>query len=235
MREEAPGPEAPGPWPYQIITMTRTIRLIVFDLDGTLVDSLPDLAVAANHALRQLGLPEQPLPAHQKMIGGGEKNYVRRFLGPGHQHLFDQALTLYLEHYSRHLGDRTRIYPGVSETLTRLTSLKMVVLSNKREDLCRGVLEATGLAGFFQAVRGGDSYGVLKPSPEGLAALVRELGEEPTRTLMVGDKPEDILTGRGAGVSTAAVTYGYGDLAALVATQPDNFLNTFSQVADLLG
>lgn len=215
--------------------MTPSIHLIVFDLDGTLVDSLPDLAVAANHALRQLGLPEHPPADHQKMIGRGEKNYVRRFLGPDHQHLFDQALALYLEHYSRHLGDRTRVYPGVSETLPRLSSLKMAVLSNKRADLCQRVVQVMGLAGFFQAVRGGDSYGVLKPSPQGLDALVRELGAEPTRTLMVGDKPEDIQTGRGAGVNTIAVTYGYGDVAKLTAARPDNLLDSFSQLADLLG
>lgn len=215
--------------------MIHAIDLIVFDLDGTLVDSLPDLAVAANHALRLLRLPEHPLEAHQKMIGGGEKNYVRRFLGPDHQHLFDQALNLYLEHYSQHLGDRTRVYPGVAETLARFSSLKMAVLSNKREDLSRRVVQTMGLAGFFQAVRGGDSYGVLKPSPEGLGDLIRELEEEPTRTLMVGDKPEDILTGRGAGAYTAAVTYGYGDLSAIATAQPDNLLNTFSQLADLLG
>jgi len=227
-------PENPILLPDEAIFMIHSINLIVFDLDGTLVDSLPDLAVAANHALRRLGLPEHPLEAHQKMIGGGEKNYVRRLLGDEHQHLFPQALELYLAHYSRHLGDRTRIYPGVTATLARLSSWKMAVLSNKREDLCQGVVQTMGLADFFQAVRGGDSYGVLKPSSEGLGALIRELGEEPTRTLMVGDKPEDILTGRGAGAYTAAVTYGYGEVSALTAAQPDNLLTTFPQVADLL-
>lgn len=126
--------------------MTHSIDLIVFDLDGTLVDSLPDLAAAANSALRRLGLPEHPLEAHQKMIGGGEKNYVRRFLGPDHQHLFDQALSYYLEHYSQHLGDRTRQYAGVTETLTRLSPRKMAVLSNKREDLSRQVVQVMGIA-----------------------------------------------------------------------------------------
>ena len=215
--------------------MLPAINLIVFDLDGTLVDSLPDLAVAANYALRQLRLPEHPPAEHRKMIGGGEKNYVRRFLGPDHQDLFDQALDLYLGHYSRHLGDKTRVYPGVSETLPRLTSLKMAVLSNKREDLCQRVVQVMGLAGFFEAVRGGDSYGALKPSPEGLAALIRELGQEPSRTLMVGDKPEDIQTAQGAGVNTVGVTYGYGDVVKLTAAQPDNLLDSFSQLTDLLG
>jgi len=211
------------------------IDLIIFDLDGTLVDSLPDLAAAANAALRRLGLPEHPVEAHRKMIGRGEKNFVRRFLGPEHEHLFRQALNLYLEHYSQHLGDFTSVYPGVVETLARFSHLNMAVLSNKREDLSRQVVQTMGLAPFFRTVRGGNSYGVLKPSPEGLSALIQELAGDPTRTLMVGDKPEDILAGRGAGALTAAVTYGYGDQEALTASAPEHILSNFNQLADLIG
>jgi len=215
--------------------MAHPITLIVFDLDGTLVDSLPDLSAAANFALRRLGLSEHPLKAHRRMIGQGEKNFVRRFLGDEHQHLYDQALALYLEHYSQNLGRQSRLYPGVAETLARLSSLKMAVLSNKREDLSQGVIEAMGLRGFFQAVRGGDSYGALKPNPEGLGALITELGEKPSRTLMVGDKPADILAGRGAGARTAAITSGYGDSEALAAAAPDYLLDDFPRLLGLLG
>lgn len=207
---------------------------MVFDLDGTLVDSLPDLAAAANFALSRLGLPEHPLKAHRQMIGQGEKNFVRRFLGPDHQHLYDQALALYLEHYSQNLGRQSRLYPGVADTLARLSSLQLAVLSNKREDLSQGVIEAMGLRGFFQAVRGGDSYGVLKPNPEVLSALITELGEEPSRTLMVGDKPADILAGRGAGALTAAITSGYGDPEALAAEAPDYLITSFSRLVELI-
>ena len=215
--------------------MIHDIDLIVFDLDGTLVDSVPDLAAAANLALRRLGLPEQPLTAHKKMIGAGEKNYVQRFLGPDHQDLFDEALDFYLEHYTQHLGDQSRVYPGVPETLSRLAFYKKAVLSNKREDLSRQVVEVMGLAGFFQAVRGGNSYGVLKPSPEGLSALIRELGSDPARTFMVGDKPEDVLTGRGAGTRTVALTCGYGDPEALAAAAPEFIFSSFSELTDLFG
>jgi phosphoglycolate phosphatase len=214
--------------------VAQPINLIVFDLDGTLVDSLPDLAAAANFALRQLGLLEHPLDAHRQLIGQGEKNFVRRFLGPDHEHLYDQALSFYLEHYSQNLGSRTRLYPGVAETLARLSPLNLAVLSNKREDLSQGVIEVMGLAGFFKAVRGGDSYGVLKPNPEGLSALITELGEKPPRTLMVGDKPADILAGRGAGASTAALTSGYGDPEALAAAAPEYLLRSLPGLVDLL-
>ncbi len=214
--------------------MPPSVHLIVFDLDGTLVDSVPDLAAAANYALRRLGLPEQSLESHRRLLGQGEKNFVRRFLGPEHQHLFDQALSLYLEHYSRNLARGTRVYSGVRETLGRLFPLKMAVLTNKREDLAQGVVEALGLAGFFRAVRGGDSYGVLKPSPEGLRRLISELGAKPGRTLMVGDKPEDVLTGRGAGTLTAAVASGYGDPNTLAAASPDFLIDHLPRLLDLL-
>ncbi len=215
--------------------MIHTIDLIVFDLDGTLVDSVPDLAAAANHALYRLGLPEHSMEAHKKMVGAGEKNFVRRFLGPDHQDLFDQALVLYLEQYSRHLGDQTRVYSGVKETLTRLANYKKAVLSNKREDLARQVVEVMGLAGFFEVVRGGDSFGVLKPSPEGLSALIKELDSDPVRTFMVGDKPEDVMTGQGAGAHTVALTCGYSDQEALAAARPEFTLNSFSKLTNLFG
>jgi phosphoglycolate phosphatase len=214
--------------------MVLPFDLIVFDLDGTLVDSLPDLAAAANFALRRLGLPEHPPAVMQQMIGGGEKKFVRRFLGPDHQNLFDDALALYLEHYSRHCGDHTSLYPGVRETLARLPHLKLAVLSNKREDLSRKVVQVMGLGNFFAAVRGGDSYGALKPSPEGLRALINELGGNPARTLMVGDKPEDVLAARGAGTRVVALTYGYGDPEALTALSPDSLLDRFPPLLDFV-
>jgi phosphoglycolate phosphatase len=215
--------------------MVPDLDLMVFDLDGTLVDSLPDLAAAANRALHRLGLPEQTLEAHQKMIGAGEKTYVRRFLGPDHQDLYDRALELYLEYYSQHLGDQSHVYPGVTETLSRLACRKKAVLSNKREDLAREVIRVMGLAGFFQAVRGGDSYGVLKPAPEGLSALIRELGSDPARTVMVGDKPEDVLTGRGAGAHTVALTCGYSNPEVLAPTSPEFVLDSFSKLLEIFG
>jgi len=213
--------------------MIHDLDLIVFDLDGTLVDSVPDLAAAANYALRRLGLPERSEEAHMRMIGAGEKNFVCRFLGPDHQELFDQALALYLEYYSQHLGDQTRVYPGVRETLKRLNPVKKAVLSNKREDLARQVVELMGLSGFFPTVRGGNSYGVLKPSGEGLKTLIKELGSDPARAFMVGDKPEDILAGRGAGARTVALTCGYSDPEVIAAAKPDFTVNGFSQLTDL--
>ncbi|MEW6387548.1 MAG: HAD-IA family hydrolase [Thermodesulfobacteriota bacterium] len=215
--------------------MKTPIDLIVFDLDGTLVDSLPDLTNAANFACRSLGLPEHSPGAIQGMIGGGEKKFIRRFLGPEHQGHFEEAFRLYLEFYYSHCGELTRVYPGVKETLGRLAGKKLAVLSNKMERLSQRVVQLMGLAPFFAAVRGGDSYGALKPEPQGLMALIRELGAAPGRTLMVGDKPADVLAGREAGAHTLGVTYGYGNLDDLQAAAPELLIPSISELPDLLG
>jgi phosphoglycolate phosphatase len=216
-------------------TITFDVDLIVFDLDGTLADSLPDLAAAANYACRRLGLPEHAQQEMGKMIGGGEANFVRRFLGPEHQDRFAEALELYISRYEEHSGDATRLYPGVPETLARLAGRRLAVLSNKMERLCRRVLAAMGIAHFFAAIKGGDSYGALKPSPLPLLSLAREVGVEPSRVLMVGDKPADVLTGREAGARTVAVTYGYGELEALTAAGPDAVLPGLTELPQYLG
>jgi phosphoglycolate phosphatase len=214
--------------------MVQPIDLIVFDLDGTLADSLPDLTRAANYACRRLGLPEHSPEAVQGMIGGGEHKFVERFLGPGREGLAEEGLRLYLEHYSRHCGDLTRLYPGVKETLPHLAGKKLAVLSNKLQRLTEAVLRVTGIFPFFAAIRGGGGKMPLKPSPEPLLALIKEMGVEPGRTLMVGDKPADVLAGKGAGTHTLGVTYGYGEPSSLAAAGPDGLIPNFPELEALL-
>ena len=208
--------------------------LIVFDLDGTLADTLPDLVAAANFACRRLGLPEHPSKAIRGMIGGGELKLIERLLGPAHQDRVEECLELYLDHYTRHNGELTQLYPGVAATLARLAGKKLAVLSNKLQRLTRQTLEAIDIARYFAAIRGGGAGLPLKPAPDPLLALTADLGVEPSRTLMVGDKTADIHAGRGAGTFTAAVTYGYGDLDSLTAASPDYLLQRFPQLPDIL-
>jgi phosphoglycolate phosphatase len=210
------------------------VDLIVFDLDGTLADTLPDLTAAANFALGRLGLPGHSLAGVRGMIGGGERKLMERLLGPAHQDGVEECLELYLEHYTRHNGELTRVYPGVPETLARLSGKKLAVLSNKLQRLTQQALEAVDLARFFTAIRGGGGGLPLKPAPEPLLALAANLGVGPSRSLMVGDKIADIKTGREAGAFTAAVTYGYGDLDGLRGASPDFLLARFGQLPDIL-
>jgi phosphoglycolate phosphatase len=216
------------------MTPRIAVDLIVFDLDGTLADTLPDIVAAAGYACRGLGLPEQPPEAVRRMIGGGERKLIERLVGPAHQDRVDDCLGLYLDHYTRHNGELTRLYPGVAETLARLSGKKLAVLSNKLQRLTRQTLEAVDLARFFTAIRGGGSGLPLKPAPDPLVALIGDLGVGPSRSLMVGDKIADITTGREAGAFTAAVTYGYGDLDSLTAASPDFLLPRFAQLPEIL-
>jgi len=211
-----------------------SVDLIVFDLDGTLADTLPDIVAAANFACRRLGLPEHPPEAVRGMIGGGEHKLMARLVGPAYQDRVADCLQLYLDHYHCHNGNLTRLYPGVVETLGSLDRKKLAVLSNKLQRLTRQALEAIDLARFFADIRGGGSDLPLKPAPHHLLALITDLRAEPGRTLMVGDKTADIKAGRQAGAYTAAVTYGYGDLDSLAAATPDFLLPRFSQLPDIL-
>jgi phosphoglycolate phosphatase len=216
------------------MTSKIAVDLIVFDLDGTLADTLPDIAAAANSACRGLGLPEHSPEAVRGMIGGGERKLIQRLVGPAHQDRVEECLQLYLEHYTRHNGELTRVYPGVPETLARVSGRKLAVLSNKLQRLTRQTLEAIGIARFFAAIRGGGGDLPLKPEPAALLSLIAHLGVEPSRSLMVGDKIADIRAGREAGTFTAAVTYGYGDLEALTGASPDFLLARFSQLPGIL-
>ena len=214
--------------------MIHKIDLIVFDLDGTLADSIPDITNAANHACRSLGLPEHSREAIKGMIGGGERKLVERALGPDREELMEEAFRLYLDYYSHHVGDFTRLYPGVKETLARLNGKKLAVLSNKRQSLTEAVLRVTGIFPFFAAVQGGGNDLPLKPSPEPLLAVIKEVQGDPARTLMVGDKPGDVQAGKAAGTMTLGVTYGYGEPAAVAAAGPDFLVDSFAAIEEII-
>jgi phosphoglycolate phosphatase len=216
------------------MTSKIAVDLIVFDLDGTLADTLPDLTAAANFACRRLGLPEHSPEAIRGMIGGGERKLIERLVGASHQNRVEECLQLYLDHYTRHNGELTRLYPGVAETLALVSGKKLAVLSNKLQRLTRQTLEAIDIARFFAAIRGGGEGLALKPAPDPLLALTADLGVGPSRSLMVGDKIADIRAGQEAGAFTVAVTYGYGDLEALTAASPDFLLARFSQLPGIL-
>lgn len=216
------------------MTSKIAVDLIVFDLDGTLADTLPDLTAAANFACRRLGLPEHSPEAIRGMIGGGERKLIERVVGPAQQDRVEECLHLYLDHYTRHNGELTRLYPGVPETLALLSGIKLAVLSNKLQRLTRQTLEAMDIARFFAAIRGGGAGLPLKPEPAALLSLSAGLGVGPARSLMVGDKVADIRAGQEAGAFTVAVTYGYGDLDDLTAASPDFLLARFSQLPGIL-
>jgi phosphoglycolate phosphatase len=209
------------------------INLLIFDLDGTLIDSLDDLTDATNHMLgifrrRALGSEEV-----RRLVGQGARNLVERAMPDATPDEVDRGLASFLTYNGAHIADRTRLYPGVPETLARLKAAgaKLAVISNKNEDLCRQVLTLLGIDNLFAAVLGADSLPFRKPSPEPVLKLLRDFGVSAGASAMVGDSINDIAAGKGAGVLTIGCTYGYGDMAELA--DADFRIDRFSELVAL--
>ncbi|MGE0455629.1 MAG: HAD-IA family hydrolase [Vicinamibacteria bacterium] len=212
------------------------VRLVVFDLDGTLVDSSRDLASAVNAALVRLE-PRAPALSHERVrsfIGDGARTLVARSLAAaGLAVPAERALPVFLERYSRCLLDTTVLYPGVVECLERLRGRRLAVLTNKPGGLSRRILEGLGVSERFFRVVGGDDA-PRKPDPAGLLSLAREAAASPGEVLMVGDSANDVRTGRAAGAFTVGVRYGF-DPAGLAAEPPDATVEGLEQLAALVG
>ncbi len=184
---------------------------LVFDLDGTLVDTKDDLAEAVNVTLRELGLPEEDPRTLWSYVGQGARVLLERALGPARADLVEPGLAIFLAWYRAHLLDRSVVYPGLHAVIEQLAREGAVfsVLTNKPADLSRAIIDGLGLGERFPRVIGGDSLPVKKPDPAGLIRVMDESGVPPDRTLMVGDSAIDIATGRNAGVATCGVLWGF--------------------------
>ncbi len=207
-------------------------RALVFDLDGTLADTFEDLAAAVNHVRAQRGLSPWTVARVQREVGHGARVLVRRCAGTRGPDDEDSALRAFLEYYSDHVLDRTRLYPGVVETLQALQSLSMAVLSNKPEAQTRQILEGLGLAPFFAGVFGGDSVPAMKPDPAALATVLDFLGVAPQDAWLVGDSEVDVQAARAAGTRVALVTTGLVNKDEAVALRPDLVVGTLADLLD---
>ena len=194
------------------------IRLILFDLDGTLVDSRLDLANSVNGMLRRYSRPELPLEVIASYVGDGAPMLVRRALGdPDDEMFLQEALDFFLAYYREHKLDTTVVYPGIVDALRAMRlpangacgERRMAVLSNKPVNPSRAIVEALGLGEFFVQVYGGNSFPTKKPDPLGALTLARENGVEPGQALIVGDSDIDVLTARNAGMWSCGVSYGF--------------------------
>lgn len=208
--------------------MTAPRALVVFDLDGTLVDSSRDLADGVNAALRRIdpAAPVLALDVVRSFIGSGARQLVARSLvHAGIALPPEEALPLFLEEYDRRLTAHTRFYPGVEDVLDRLAAFPLAVLTNKPGDMSRRILDALGAAPRFFRVYGGGDLPSRKPDPEGLRRLMAESMATPWTTVMVGDSSIDVRTGRAAGARTVGVRYGF-DPESLQTEPPDALFDT---------
>ena len=220
------------------------VQAAAFDLDGTLCDSIPDLAAAANAMRQTLGMAALPDAAVQSYVGDGIGVLVHRALtdnpqGTAPEAQWQQGYTAFVRHYADHIADHTRPYPETEAGLALLQSLRipLAVITNKNEILAVKLLKALKLDGYFSIVIGGDTLPEKKPSPEPLRHVAQVLGVKVENIVMVGDSKNDIISAKAAGSIAVGVTFGYGDMAQLAqdpATAPDWTINALPDIYEHL-
>jgi len=187
------------------------IKALVFDLDGTLIDSKQDLVLSVNATLRAIGREELPTELVASYVGSGAPVLISRALGvQADPDLLQRALKFFLAHYEEHKLDYTREYPGEREALEELNRTPMVVLTNKPADISVRILEGLGLAQFFKAIYGGNSFATKKPDALGANTVLGDLKVKGSEAAMVGDSEVDVQTARNAGMFSAIVNFGFG-------------------------
>jgi phosphoglycolate phosphatase len=214
------------------------VRALIFDLDGTLIDSKLDLALAVNATLAHMGRPALEHERIYGYVGRGAPRLIERALGPGAgAEECQEGLTYFLAYYLEHMLDNTVTYPGVREGLAALERLpqapRMAVLTNKPVRFSQLILEGLGLSGHFKFVYGGNSFETKKPDPAGMAVLLRDFGTTPEQAMVVGDSEVDVQTARNAGTWVCGVTYGLGG-QGLSTNPPDLLVDSLEELAPYL-
>jgi phosphoglycolate phosphatase len=208
---------------------------LVFDLDGTLVDTAPDLINTLNFTLTRHGLPAVRFDAARPLIGGGAKGMIERALAAEGRDCtpagVDELYSAFVAHYAEHIADRSRVFPGVEPVLERLAAAghRLAVCTNKLEWLAIRLLDTLGLSQRFAAICGQDTFGIQKPNPKVFRATVMRAGGEPARAVMIGDSPTDVRTARAAAVPIVAVDFGYTEVPIL-SLRPDRIISSFAEL-----
>jgi len=200
--------------------MSLVSDAVLFDLDGTLADTLADLANAVNHALAHLGLPAHPRDSYRYMVGDGARNLIKRALPVTHRHLEDEALGLMRTHYDAHCFDETRLYPGMDGLVVALAArgCRLAVCSNKPDHFTKRMVAHYFPDNPFAEVRGHREGVPLKPDPATALQIAAALGIPPARWLYLGDTNTDMRTALAAGMHPVGVLWGFRDRAELVAS-----------------
>ena len=212
------------------------IELLIFDLDGTLIDSRLDLANAVNAARRHMGREPLSNELVYSYVGNGAPILMRRALGgQATEAEVQEALEFFLEYYGQHVLDNTALYPGVRESVERLRDAgrRMAVLTNKPVRMSQTIVDGLGMSAHFFRVYGGNSFDFKKPNPIGIETLMAEAGVGRDQTLMVGDSSVDVQTARNAGIACCGVTYGFQP-ETLADPAPEILVDRMEQLADRL-
>ncbi len=221
--------------------MFEKTRMVLVDLDGTMVDSVPDLAWCADEMMRRIGQPARGEAAVRDWVGNGVERLVRRTLigrleGEPDEALFQQAYPIYLELYAAHACSRSQLYPGVRAGLEwlRESGLALGCVTNKAEQFTLTILETLGIRDLFALVISGDSLPKKKPDPLPLLHAAEHFGVVPTQALMLGDSVSDVKAARAAGFTVVCVSYGYNHGQDIRLAQPDAVIDSFEELRGLL-
>lgn len=210
--------------------------LIIFDLDGTLIDSSEDIAWAVNKTLTRMEMDELPHDVIRGYIGHGVRALLNQAIPLARHHLLESAREIFLGYYKDHLLVKTRLYPGVRETLGYFhkRGKRMAVVTNKPLKLTEEILKGLDVARFFSIVLGGDSIQNKKPAPEAIEVVLNNLKVEREKTILVGDSRIDIESGKRAGVLTCGAAYGFRGREELIEAGADAIISEIGELAGLL-
>lgn len=211
----------------------RKISLIVYDFDGTLVNTLFDIADSVNLTLADLNLPQLPRETIRKYVGKGVERLMSQTLEGSSFTDIPRAVSLFKKHYSENLVHHTDFYPYGREILEHFKNKKQAICSNKPEEFVRRILESLNGSHFFEAIIGGDSVNTKKPDPEGLNSILEQFNVSADQAVLIGDSPVDVETGKRADVTTCVVNFGLGFPDEIAAAGPDCSIDCLSELKEM--
>jgi phosphoglycolate phosphatase len=207
---------------------------LIYDLDGTLIDSLGDLASSVNSVREETGLANLSLEQVRSYVGNGLKDLVSKAI-PGKDEKFKQkAICSFKSYYEKRMLDTTVMFSGVKEMLESLKDKKEAILTNKNEIYAKDIVRYLGISDYFIEVWGGDTLDVRKPDPKTILKLAKKTKSDLSKTVMIGDSPNDFLVAKAAGIASIAVSYGYCDLKQIESYKPDFIVKKPQEIIDIV-
>ena len=212
----------------------KRVDIILFDMDGTLVDSRVDIANAVNYTLKMLELREKSVEEISSYIGKGIEDLIRRSLGSENGSSLEKALSIFEARYREHSTDESRLYPPVVETLEYFKQKKKVIITNRKTEFALLTLKALGIHTYFENIVGADDLGCMKPSSCPLEKTLGSFYIDRVKAIMIGDMDIDVVTGKKAGIATCAVTYGLGNREDILKAEPDYMIDDLSELKGII-